>query len=107
MVWDEEWDANQYTPSAADKGSGEAWERLNNQLFVEWQQFTKRLGRLAERRDEANRPLTAAERAGHVSAFRDLLTSRYGRSSVDQRWDAERANRLHAREQPSRKAYAP
>jgi hypothetical protein len=106
MVWDEDWNPEQYAPSAADKGHGEAWERINNQLFLEWQRFTARLEQHAERRDEARKPLTAAERGNHVARFRDKLHERYGRSAVDHRWEAERAKRLEARERPARGGFA-
>lgn len=103
MVWDEDWNPAQYAPEAADKGSGEAWERLNNQLFLEWQRFNVRLELHAEEREQAKRPIDGAERATHVARFRELLNRRYGRSGVDQRWEVERIKRLEARERPSGK----
>jgi hypothetical protein len=102
MVYDEDWDPAAYAPEAADKGHGEAWERLNNQLFLEWQRFNARLEAHAEQRENDRKPLSAAERAVHVGRFRDLLHERYGRSAVDARWEAERAKRLDERDQPTR-----
>lgn len=106
MVWDENWDSDQELGHAT-KGHGDAWEQLNNQLLLEWQRFNKRLSAAADEREEANKPLTQAERAQHVARFRDALHERYGCSAVDQRWESERAKRLQAREQPTRRQYAP
>lgn len=111
MVWDEDWDPAQYAPSAVDKGHGEAWERLNNQLLLEWQRFNARLEQHGERLQLEGKPiLTLAERSEHVTRFNALLCQRYGgRTAVDSRWEGERAKRLDAREHPARggRSFAP
>lgn len=100
MVYDDEYDPASYDGQEANgKGHGEAWERLNNLVLAEWNGFKKRLEEYAERREQDGRPLTAAERAAHITRFRDKLMETYGTSAVDARWEAERAKRLDARNQ--------
>jgi hypothetical protein len=102
MVYDDEYDPSQYEGETNSKGHGEAWERLNNHLFEEWRRFNARLEELSEKLEYFKKPpLTPSRRAEHVSNFRQLLLERYGTSAVDQRWEAERAKRLDARNQPA------
>lgn len=99
MIYDDEYD-----PASDDqvigKGHGEAWERQNNLLLLEWNGFNRRLDEYAEQREQDGKPLTPAQRAEHVVRFREKLVATYGTSAVDQRWEAERAKRLEARNQP-------
>lgn len=103
MVYDEEWDPAGYDGGATGtKGHGEAWERLNNTLFEEWRRFNVRLEEYAELREQDRKPpLTQAQRAEHVSRFRQRLLEKYGASAVDPRWEGERAKRQDARNQPA------
>ena len=87
-----------------DKGHGKAWEKLNNYVFLEWQRFMVRLDEHDELREmRGQKPMSQALRTEHVSRIRGVLYKRYGTSSVDPRWEAERAKRLEQRE--SRQGY--
>ena len=102
MVWDEDWANQDPVPTGVGSGHGEAWERLNNYVFLEWQRFNARLAAYAERRESDRKPLTQAERSEHVSRFRAMLFERYQTTGVDPRWEAERAKRLSQRERNGR-----
>lgn len=101
MIWDPEWDADK---APATAGHGEKWERLNNWLMVAWEGFAKRMAATdLERQELWNKPpMSASERALHVERFRAHLAQKYGTSAVDPRWESEKANRLAAREAPTR-----
>lgn len=101
MIWDPDWDGKSAEVTA---GHGEKWERLNNWILLSWERFTVRLREEDEERERLERPLlTASEKSRHVERFRAHLIAKYGCSAVDQRWEAERANRLEARSAPDRK----
>jgi hypothetical protein len=98
MVWDEEWASRDPVPTGVGKGHGAAWELLNNTISLEWQRFNTRLEEHETKREADGKPIPQSSRAEHVSRFRAVLYERYGTSSVDPRWEAERARRLSQRE---------